>query len=149
MPGRSTSSWRDALSASMLAGSRYLLHMAPGNTRLRLTEIQRRSQMRLFVRWLAPFDGGRSTLAQVKLGTWSTTGNGQIPVGQPAICLVFKEWFPYLHACEERDDDDNHDDDDESDDCDDNHHEDDKDDDSHDNYDYHRSILCITKAAND
>ena len=36
---------------------------------------------------------------------------------------------------------------DEGDDYDDNHHEDDKDDDSYDNY--HRSILCITKAADD
>ena len=40
-----------------------------------------------------------------------------------------------------------HDDDDEGDNYDDNHHEDDEDDDSYDNY--HRSIFCITKAADD
>ena len=40
-----------------------------------------------------------------------------------------------------------HDDDDEGDDYDDNHHEDDEDDDSYDNY--HRSIFCIAKAADD
>ena len=63
-----------------------------------------------------------------------------------------------MKCIEERDDADNHDDDDDGDDYDDNHHEDDKDDNSQDTYhgsilrrhdNYHRSILCSTKAADD
>ena len=62
-----------------------------------------------------------------------------------------------MKCIEERDDADNHDDDDDGDDYDDNHHENDKDDNSRGTYHrsisvvmtYHRSILRITKAADD
>ena len=75
-----------------------------------------------------------------------TTVMRNIITASSALPMVPNATFE-MYRIEERDEDDNHDDNDEGDDCDGNYHEDDPDDGSHDNC--HRSIFCITKAADD